>query len=755
MANDNTLGAPTQGLGQTVTFAFDPGRQPAQIGLGGSNQINGRVVGAGGVPGGVASAGRLQPGIQATPNPTLDILTRFADKAALAAVDKAKQEAFFNGMQRAAAGEAVADIVNTTPWYATLFGEADVVEGARAYAGNTVAQTAIADMADKMPELRRMPPEEAQAYFNQTISGKLTGDKPTDASILQAFTRAMPGVMRQQAKEHYGWKQENAVKEQQSSIRAQAQGLAAQAKGYADGFVTEDEFKASSQAYVRSLLPAAGQDEKHYKLGITGALLSQAQDGNFHALNAARDSGLFDALDEDQRLRIEKAVESGEGRLRTRYSFDWNDDLAKIKAQAEVPRPGQTATDLAAQIDALNERFRKTTGSRGGLITPESRAAMVSGSAVAITREYQRQAEKVAAAGEKVTDAAQKAAAAEAKATLIGTRVAAGQGVSELAATPGISREEVDAQATRMYATLDDDAKVKLLAGGFNSNHVYTPIKQARVGSINAALSAGKTMGPDFQAAFAEYSRVREQGSPELADAYYGEYAPKLEGLYMDMKNGLSPEGAFQARFIAPSARANLSDKDMQKAVSTVSDEVNDFLPEWMGGTKLKPGQARRIVNESADLIKQFAHANGDIKEATKRAWKSKQLQGLETLGGYVWNNSGQQSLSQWLTTSQNAGKPIGTDKINEEFDAAVEAKLFGHDAVAGMLDGASDVSVFRLTDQKGEPVFHLQAVRNGEVRNGVLRGSEIFATAARRRESLKAPDNITGNRVVSPFTFN
>lgn len=739
--NDNILGAPTEGLGQTVTFAFDtPGGLPAAVAEQ-SGRFNARVQG-----GGAANMGRTKAtGVEVGDTPTLRALTTIAGNIIKPVMERKKQEAFFNGMQRAMQGEAVADIAAEQPWYSRLFGESDVVEGARAFATNTVAQTTLAAMEDKMPELRQMGQKEAQKYFNDAITSNLTGDRATDAGILQSFSRAMPAMMRRQVKEHYGWQQETALSNQTASIRAQADALQRTATGYASGYVTDEEFGQQRSQYVQSFMPVFGQDEEHYKKGMTQSLLSQAQAGNFHAITAARDSGFFDVLNEDQRLKVEKAVEAGESMLRTRYSHEWNDDLARILAQARGGTGSRaSAEEIAKEIDGLNVRYSKTTGSKMGLISPEVRSSLVSGRAVDVTNELNRQTEKAYAEAQKVAAAGDKAAAKQMKDDAIRLRVAQGSGIAELLLTPDVSREDVERVALDEYRNLKPPAQARMLAGAFESNTVYNTIKATRVGQINAALQAGdQVMVPKFEEAFANYSQLRQAGGVELADAYYGKHAAALDGMYNDVKNGIAPQGSFSARFINPQ-RTRLGTKEMKEAVKEVTSEINSWVPEWMGGVpKLKPGQARKLVNLSTDLINQFADSSGDIKGAVKRAWKQQAINGVETLGGYVWDNNKQPSLAAYLTTKfPNVESRLGSDKISDAFADAVEHKLYGGDGKAGLLsDQASDVSVLRLADQGGVPTFHIQAIVDGKDYNTILSANEVFTQAAeKRKRSLASP---------------
>lgn len=744
MANDNTLGAPTEGLGQRVTFAFGQGARTPTLEIGQGSTIRAGVVGEGTVGAGNTRA----TGVRVEPNPTIELLGRIGDDILKPRLQRARTENFVAGMQRAMQGEAVADIARDQPWYSTLFGESDVVEGARAYAGHAVAQEAVSAMEDNMPKLRQMGPQDAQAFFTNEITSRLTGDAATDATVMKSMTQALPSVMRRQAKEHYGWLQENATAAEAAAFRSGAVALQRAARS---GVTTPEEMAVMRQDFVASLQPAAGRDLKGYKESMKDNLVLWATNGNFHALNAVlepvagpdgKSMSFGDVLDADQRAQVQKAIEAGEAKARAKYSFDWNDDLAKIEAQATFPNVGQTATDIATQIDAINARYSKETGSRSGLISPAERKAMVSGSAVAIVRERMRQAEADAASGKLARTAEEKAAAAARKVEVIRQHGAQG-GLGWLAASTEYSRPEINVVATQEYNSLGtQEEKNRFLVNNLKYNYTIDPVKDMLTGTITSALSS-EQYTPEVQAAFDQYAKLRETNR-FAADAYYGKHATALEGFYNDVQAGMAPAGAFRDRFVNAERRGTMSKEDLTATVKVISDEYNSWLPQWAGGAKLAPGTARRVATLIGNDVQRMAGAtNGDTKEAATRVYRAALSNGLEVMGGYAWQNGkGQTSLSQYLTTTTGpeGQAPVATDRINEEVNLAVEELLYGGPAGAGILpDNASDTVVIRLPDAAGVPQFHVQAVVGGKVFDGRLLASDVFGLAAKRKAAKAA----------------
>ena len=736
MANDNTLGVPTEGLGQKITFAFDGGSAIPSMSLGSTGDIQAGVKG-----GGAANPGATQNrGVKMEENPTFDFIFGLADKVIKVNAARKKQAAFVTGMQRAAAGEAVADIAAEQPWYSRLFGDSDTVEGARQYASHTIAQTSVAEMEEAMPKLRQMDAAEAQKYFTDSVQSKMTGDAATDASVMSAMARALPGVMKRQAKEHYGWQQENATKQETAAFRAGAVNLQAMAKALGPDFRTHDDFKVATNNFVASMIPAQGRDVDNYKLSMTNNLRLWAQEGNFHALNAVRDSGFMQILDADQVASVDKAVEAGENKLRTKYSFDWNDKLTTLAMAADEPPIGSKPRDLANEVDTLNREYSLATGSRQGLITPEMRTAYISRSGRNIRAELDRQASIAAHNAEKLAEKGDKAAAEAAMDQQIQLAFASGT-LGTLSTNKDYGRTRVDSVVYPLWQKMSPDDQVKALAlNGGQENYEIEPIKRGLVGSITNVLNSGnETFGLEAQKAYAQYVKLRE-ANPHVAAAYYGEHATRLEGLYNDIKAGMAPEGAFRARFSGPAARADFSKDQMKQALKVVGENQNWFMRQFTGTQKMGPGQQRRITNEIAEDVKQWYGANGDFEKATQLALKAAKRNGLEVMGGFAWRNDKNQKPLEDFLMKQHPNieaSAVGSDKINEEFYHAVNDKLYGDSGI--LTDTASDVAIFRMADKAGVPQFRLQAVTaDGEVKDAMLSGTDVFINMLKRKEKAR-----------------
>jgi hypothetical protein len=743
MANDNTLGAPTEGLGQTVTFAFNPPSTPQDSG----GSYGGVRVGMSGgtVNPGATNVMRVEP----KKHPLVEKLLAMTDTVAAQQLKQKQTEAYVGGMSRVAQGEAVADIVKEQPWYANLFGPSDVVEGARAYASRAQVAKAMAVVEETMPTLAALGPDEAKAHFTKIMNDHLTGDSATDANLLVAFGEAMPGPMKRQAKEHYGYLQYQMNVQQGAAWREKANEVQKAAVGFAMGSYTEDEFTAKQDALEAFMLPAPGQTDESHAHNVSSFLIDQAQAGNLHVINFLRRGhdgvSILDTLPSDKRTTVEKAVEAGENRMRMKYSFDWSNDLAEIETQAALPQEGETARSTANRVDAINARYNKTTGSDAGLITPAHKAALVSGSAEKIIREKQRQAAELAHRLEKEADKknndAEKAAALAKLNTEMRVSFRTGH-AGLLANTPGIERKKVDAEILDDWKGMGplpggmmSPTHTLALANNMKSNYVNMNIQDMLQGQIKSQMTAGADITPSFENAVNNY-RALYLASPSAAAAYYGDYAGKIEGYIQDTDAQIEPKLAYQNNFILRKKPGPVSDKDRQAATKAVGESSWRNIARTVGmddTVKLQPSQDGILSRMLAPAVDAHRASGRGLESATAAAFAAKQATGaIEIIGGFVIENdpSSQKRVYDSLTGSAgpNGAWPVGKDTIHDMFYKAVSQKIVGDSKEAWEAKDMDELAVIRQQDSGKELNFYITALKDGKPYRAYMSSSEVYA---------------------------
>lgn len=709
---ENTQGAPTEGLGQTVTFVGGREDNAApQMNVGGANIGASGIRESGPGTGAVQIAGVRNPG----PNPTMALLGKVADEVAASKLQQRQRESFLDGMQQAAQGKAIGDIVNEQPWYSKIFGDSDTVEGARAYTANARVAEHIGRMQAEMPKLRSMAPQEFSTYYNTQIQGTLTGDKPTDAAMMQSYMRHLPSFFTTQAKEHYGWQQTNAVGAMATNFQKTASLLQQQGVPNKDGFVNDTDMAQARKQFVLDNVPPIGIDENNFKKGTTAMLVEAAVNGQLHAVKAYRESGALDVLDPQQRAHVQSAVEAGEQRLRVRYSGAWNNDLIDVDLHARDLKEGESVNTVLGEVDKLNERYMRETGSATGLIGPGERAALAKQGYAGLLAERQRAAIANDAASRAADTAAGKAAALAEKNATIDAALNRGVGNS-LVGLPGYSKEEVDARAGGMWnAAKTPQEKFGLMQRWFADKYVPGPVKNQTDGAVGQVIRATpKQFSGAINDQYAGWKALNDL-DPNMASAYYPDYGPLMKRFDENIR-AMGPKNAEQAwaAALTPGNKSGTTTKDERKfAVAAWTETSNkgnfgNFTP-----TTASMEHVSQLVQVRAD--KAVAEGYGDDKKgATLHAVNSLLGEGkLDQIGSQVMMKDPQQvGIAQYLNRAGVTGQampiPTETTGFRRQFDDYTMSELR-----KVTTNGVKPESVYyqRLGDQEGVPVFNIYAL--------------------------------------------
>jgi hypothetical protein len=223
--------------------------------------------------------------------------------------------------------------------------------------------------------------------------------------------------------------------------------------------------------------------------------------------------------------------------------------------------------------------------------------------------------------------------------------------------------------------------------------------------------------------------------SPSAANAYYGDYAAKLDGYIQDTEAHLPPEQAFKNNFISRKRPPPITQKDRDAAAAAAGEGWMKSTMHTLGlgdSPPLAPGQAgiiAREINYGVD-----AHvANGmDVSEATVTALNALTAEGKgEIIGGFFISKSPEQkTAASFLTSSVGPGKtaPVGTDTVNKIFRDAVREKIIGDGKEAFRISEATTVHIMRHADSNGSMIFRISADKGGQRYHTVLTSDEIYA---------------------------
>jgi len=681
MANDNTLGAPTEGLGQTVTFGFNvqnkPASQPRQRG-----RINGGVQGqaGGSVP--------MASGVKVESDGTVDLLMKVGQGLIDNEIKEARTKAYVTGMQRAMTGEAVEDIAAQQPAWSRVFGDSDAVEGARAYSAEAKVQEVLLSIENDMPNLRRLDPKGANEFFVKSVNAALTGHAATDNAIMSAVQRNLPAVMKRHAGQHYAFMQEEAATQEANALSAAAARLQTAGVALAKGEITPEDF-AEQQASVSMLgVPAMGRDPEWVRKQRTQSALLMAEQGQFHALNAMQKIGIFDVLHPDQKAQIIRSRQANETQWKAQYGKEFANDIAELKIIDENIKLGQlpnwSPRDTMNKVQEINRRYRERTGSESDYFNADVMAAYGERTAQGIAAVQQKQIADAAAAAKAARIAGDKALEAQANQSTIS--IAMSQGNLASAISMGLVKDnDVDKvfvpMATKAFSSIltGKPADLDFLIENGIKGYYNPAVKSQLQGMVHGAV-AGGAMSPSFVATYEGWRQVNAK-SPETAAGYYGDAHAKFLRFALvnpgpiDMKSPFL-QAAFDGSF-GPQAKRFGSKIDKKEFTDLIkkSTEIGNsgkWWPEMLGGdNKLRPGQAEVLANAVMHRAEVLADST-TLDQAMHGAISIGANTDIHVLGGYVWY-----------------------DSKNRDFIGEVQSKLKGKFGLGSKMEASQDFGEF------------------------------------------------------------
>lgn len=680
--NPNALGAPAEGFGQTVSFAFNDNAPTPQM-----SPVN--SAGPRGGSGAMSQAQLASTQVripQDRDSATFALLTKVGETAIKREVEAEANAAYVDGMVQVMQGKAFEEIKQDQPWYSRLFGDTPVVEGARAYSTQATVQRKVADQLANLQQLAPLGPQQASQHFADLIKGSLSGtDQVGDAMVLKSMTEALPHLMKAQAKAHYGYQQLVASKAEDASMAAGGDKLQAAGASLANGMVTYEDMQRMSADLIQSVLPAPGRDEASYLKNMTTNIKLWANKGNLHAINALRNSGFIDraGLTEEQQIGIDRAVQAAELKAANGFHLRNAVNIGMIEADADQPHlAGKSPEQLVKQMEELDAQFRNETGSTGSIFGAKGISGNVKTSIAAIRAERERNWAAGVASGDKERSAAVLESAV--------MQSAAQGSVGRLMYQPGFSSDMIHANFEKLVRSQPAAEAGKLIISNYNSTQYVNPLLQS---SMTAALNAaGNDKMPSNGAlqAITAYDGLVATGGVNAANAYFKDFAPQIQTFKL-MSAGGDPATvgqAWQVAFGDPAKfpKRNLSNKEEETVRKLISSDNSNYLPEFMGGNPdIRPEAASQLMAQAQPAVERWMRVPGMTPElAYKHAINGLRGGATEILGGFVFENQG--------TPFKKLMSPLGGIALPEGSEHVV-FKGFMHDFLKVPASGSIAIS--------------------------------------------------------------
>lgn len=638
----NAMAAPAQGFGQTVSFAFDPNAPPPQKQVIASEGPRVSIQGAGRKQGGVDPNSAF---VKPQPDPTMALLQKVGGEMLAKHVDDARTAAYVDGMQRAMGGEALKEIKESEPWYAQAFGDTPVILGARAYTAEAAVTKTVSDQMANLKGIAQLGPQEASAHFARMMKASTIGDPQADAMIIKGLSDQLPTLMKAQAKEHYAYNQNQMTKAQDAAMRSAGAALQAMGPALAEEKITYADMEVASKKLLASVLPVAGQDEASYTKNMAANIRLWANQGNLHAINVLQKSGFMEqaGLSEDQIVGINRSIAAAEVKASTQFQAKNAVTLAKLNADLDRPDlAGRSVEDIYKEMLRVDASFQNATGAQGAIYG----ANRIVGDLAKGINTIRAARERAMASGAVSAD---KEAAEAVQGHTIQVKALSGD-IAQLKTQPGFTEDKLHT-GFEAVVTSNPDKALGIITQNFVNGKYVNPNLSARATAPFRAFNIDSKEGPSNSVleSIDTYNKIKAlPGGEATADAYYGEFAPKIE-LFTRMtaggdktQVGLAYKAAFGDEKMFPHAR--LDDKGREAILKKITSDNSYWRPESVGGDPdIRPEAAQALMAKAEEVAKGWMRVPGMTWEAAygKSMKSMRDADNFEVLGGFAFENGG------------------------------------------------------------------------------------------------------------------
>lgn len=741
MAKDNTLGAPTEGLGQTVTFGAPQQNGVPQTPTGQRGTF--RTASTGGT-----AFSNTRGTFIPTPRDTstFDLLMKLGEKIIRPHVEAAKSVQYLEGMQRVAQGEAVAEIVDEQPWYGQLFGNTSLVDGARAFSANAAAVSISVDLESNMDQLRKLGPKEFAAHTNNQLLGAKTGDAVADAMMGQQILSTLPAVMKGQAKAHFRYQQEMYEQSYGDSVESSMALLGANdAQSRIPGSTKDsNDVLGAAIPLLDAMSIPDGQDPKRYNAIIANKAEKAIALGNFavfDVLNASKRLGAFSPADQQSLVTARNHASAA---ARTKLSSDFQIKLADWSVMPTVP--GTTDEAIIKRAQELDAEYTQMTGDTMPLVG----GAKTVNELIQLRNVEAQRLSQLATQERTATTAAAKVLAKQELTRGIAAMVVSGAVPGEREYYMGRdakTKEQQQEVFDHIRAVTDPKSYLTVLARqasyGFIDDVVKDQLQSATLLAVNGSDPAL------FNKAYQERYLPLVQASGGLKEVVAQEYAGKSKEVlarYHQLAQGrpVSPTDAavYFTDAVQPKPKA-LTDSKRDKAL--LEEVTTGNIMTLLGNTFLHDAAAVVYPRELLGLLKhnlpEYLPPDQAV-EAAKRAMPT-----LSIVGGYHWmRNDRDTKLGDWFEKNREVGG-VAQDNINR-------ATRHSFDKYADESGISGSVQVGQISDTAdGQPrLFVMGQDDNGQVQVKTFTAKDVNANWQKKNTGVTPAAKANGP--AAPFSF-
>lgn len=655
---------------------------------------------------------------------------------------KMEEQAFLDGMTKAAAGQEMATIINDRPWYSKMFGDTPVVEGARAYKAKEAASKFTQVSTAKMDELRRMPPEAMSNYIREQFENFAnTGDPATDRLIKNTIAQEGPNIVALQTREHVKYLNEEATNARLGAWDSTASAVQGMMQ---PGLVADPAIlQARKEDYIASMAPAPGANLEQWEADVMKHIALTADQGNFHAIRAIEESGMLGALPLEQRLKLDTYIKNAEAKyISTKGMAGYQEALSGLFYEADQGK--YTGEQMYLKLMEFNEDFMRKTGSSTPLFNPGQEVSKLTSARSAYNSLYQQEAKALVKA-----ETQEQIEAQAVKMLMMGMNPAQ---VKALNPDVAITASEMDKLAFNVLRNSEPAQQLNLLrAWGAGDHDIPKVVRDDFHRMLNTAST--EYVGSSFQAAVGIYQSLRDGGlgGPAASAKLFNAEQTNMMDEFLRMTQGMTdPKGLTQAMQTArdPVTKPVSLTPEVRKQAKKFADDRLGY-GGFFGFFKTMPDpHARQLIDNV--FAQQLVQRSGGTGQPTplqvEQAWADVS-QRIDVLGSYALRRQeggeGQPRLVDSLrtTVAPELRLDLKDDDFSVAFDTTVESILdhFGGDKNNG-------VQLVREKDRNGVAYFSMMYLNEQGVPEFTgFSGEDVIANLNRIKR--QADDNRTIRR--------
>lgn len=637
---------------------------------------------------------------------TQDLLMQLGGKILEPKIQQIQQQKYLEGAQRVAQGEALKDIVDEQPWYASIFGPSSSVQGARTIAQMKGVDDYITSIQNDMPNLQKLGSAEFGKQITSRMSSFLTGDAVADAAIQTKMVESLGSLTKAHTKANFKYTQDTMQQSMVGYMIGGAEKLQAQAKQQLDGTMSEKDFAEVKAGFVGNLMPMEGQTPESYWGGIEAATIDALANGNHHAANVIFDSGVFASAPAEVRKKLIDARHTYEARTQETAGFaEYGPMIGQLQGLA---RSGQlTGNQIVAQVDKINADYNIRYGVNRPLFKRDELVSLISGNINAIytrqdadSRALRTEARADRREGLKLDAKVKTEALKQAQLMQL---IQAGAG--NMATVAGFTGDEVN-RGVYKGATVIEQAGGNVgefLVRQYNNGgeHVNSLYQNQMQAGMRAAKMEGHS-GQAFNKSYGLYRQLAaETGGKAAALAYLGDDGVKMMKYDSIVQQGkIAPEVAYQLAFGEPLDKSRKSsDKKVGEAlIKAVSSDQPGIFGRMFESKVPLTEQSQRVLTTAVagnyDMLVQ--NANMDDKQAMAVALDVAKKD-LDVVGQYIYpKGESRRPVYEMIGADEKAAGVAFTRMLNEKARASgVTQSLAGEQAPNDLIGGVRSTADF------------------------------------------------------------